>query len=373
MRQDRRRDRRTASAKVVMAAGLGLIVSCTLLSTPLGSTMTASTMNGTASKGLTDVPGLKVGHFTLQERPTGCTVVLAEQGAVAGVDVRGAAPGTRETDLLNPINTVSEVHAIVLSGGSAFGLDAASGVVRYLEERKIGFKMSTGVVPIVPAAVLFDLGVGDPKIRPTADCGYKAAAAANDGPVARGDVGAGAGATVGKLAGGGRAMKGGIGSATFTLPDGLIVSALIAVNAVGDVIDPATGRVVAGVRSEDGRSLADARILIRNGLPPRARSGENTTIGIVATNAKLTKIQATRMAQIAHDGLARAIYPVHTPFDGDTLFAMGTGHWTGEPNLLTLGTLAADATAAAILDAVRNSQGLPNLPAVRTLDASARP
>ena len=216
-------------------------------------------------KGLTDVQGIKVGHFTLSERPTGCTAILAQDGTTGGVDVRGGAPGTRETDLLSPENTVQIVNAITLSGGSAYGLDAAQGVMRWLEEHNIGYKVGAGVVPIVPAAILMDLGFGgDWKIRPTADCGYKAAAAASDGPVAEGNVGAGTGATVGKM-GQGRSMKGGLGSASITLPDGLVVAALVAVNAVGDVIDPATGKVVAGVRTEDGKGLADVRSLLRTG------------------------------------------------------------------------------------------------------------
>ncbi len=221
---------------------------------------------GTAGEvGPSPVAGLKVGHHTLDTRPTGCTVILAEGGAVAGVDVRGSAPGTRETDLLNPLNLVDQVHAIVLSGGSAFGLDAASGVMRYLEERRIGFPTAYGVVPIVPAAILFDLGVGNPKIRPDAGCGYAAAAAASAGPIPEGNVGAGAGATVGKMLGMDRAMKGGIGAASITLPDGVVVTALVAVNAYGDVIEPATGRVIAGVRTADGNGLADARVLLRSG------------------------------------------------------------------------------------------------------------
>ena len=210
---------------------------------------------GTASGGLTDVAGIKLGHYTLSQRPTGCTVVLVEDGAVAGVDVRGSAPGTRETDLLRPTGLVDQVHAIVLAGGSAFGLAAASGVVQYLEERGIGFVTPTAKVPIVPAAILYDLGVGDASIRPTAECGYRAARAATDGPVVEGNVGAGAGATVGKLAGAGRAMKSGLGSASVSLASGLTVAALVAVNAVGDIIDPHTNRIVAGLRSEDGTAL----------------------------------------------------------------------------------------------------------------------
>ena len=325
------------------------------------------------TKGLTAVEGVKVGHYTLQERPTGCTVVLVEAGAVAGVDVRGAAPGSRETDLLNPVNSVEQVHAIVLAGGSAFGLDAASGVMRYLDERNIGFDARVTKVPIVPAAILFDLGVGDPKIRPSAECGYRAATAATTGPVQEGNVGAGAGATIGKLAGAARAMKAGIGTASITLPDGLTVAALVAVNAVGDVIDPSTGKIIAGLRAEDGQGLADSRAFIRTGALQQARAGQNTTLGVVATNARLTKAQAAKVGQMAHDGLARAISPTHTPFDGDIIFALATGTHEGGVNLLTVGALAADMVAEAIVRAAREATGIPGYPAARDLNApSAR-
>lgn len=319
-------------------------------------------------QGLTAVAGLTVGHHTLAGRPTGCTVVLAGEGAVAGVDVRGSAPGTRETDLLKPENTVDRVQAIVLSGGSAFGLDAASGVVRYLEERGLGFPTRAGRVPIVPAAILYDLAVGgDPKIRPTAECGYRAASAASTGPVAEGNVGAGAGATVGKLAGPGRAMKAGIGTAAIALSNGLVVAALVAVNGVGDIIDPRDGKVVAGVRTEDGRGLADARALLRSGALLQGRPGENTTIGVVATNATLTKTQATKVAQMAHDGLARAMVPAHTPADGDAIFALATGRLAGEANLTLVGALAAEAVADAIVRAAHAATGIPGYPAARDL------
>jgi L-aminopeptidase/D-esterase-like protein len=325
-----------------------------------------------ASKGLTAVEGLKVGHFTLSERPTGCTVILAADGSVGGVDVRGGAPGTRETDLLNPVNNVQIVNAIVLSGGSAFGLDAASGVMRYLDEHNIGYPVgNNGVVPIVPAAILMDLGFGgQPKIRPTADCGYKAAQAATDGPVAEGNVGAGAGATIGKTAGPGRSMKAGIGSSAIVMPNGLVVAAIVAVNAVGDVINPANGQVIAGVRTPDGKGLADARKLLRTGnmfrqAPPRA--GENTTIGIVATNAKLTKVQAQKIAQMAHDGYARAISPVHTPGDGDTIFSIATGKFTGDVNYGLIGALAAEAMADAIVRAATQATSSNGVPAAREL------
>jgi L-aminopeptidase/D-esterase-like protein len=326
-----------------------------------------------SDRGLTAVDGIKVGHHTLTERPTGCTVVIVEKGATAGVDVRGSAPGTRETDLLNPTATVDQVHAIVLAGGSAFGLDSATGVVRYLEQHGIGYKFGGAVVPIVPAAILFDLGVGDGKIRPNADCGFAAAQAATTGPVAEGNVGAGAGATVGKMGGRGRAMKGGVGSASIVRADGLVVAALVAVNARGDIVDPHTGKIVAGARTEDGKGLIDVRTLLRGGgadaakdLPP-SEPLQNTTIGVVATNATLTKSQATKVAQMAHDGLARAIVPAHTTGDGDAIFALATGTRTGAADVDTIGALAADAMSEAILRAVRAATSIPGYPAARDL------
>ena len=326
-----------------------------------------------AVKGLTDVEGLRVGHVTLTERPTGCTVVLVDgQGVPGGVSQRGAAPGTRETDLLDPLNLVDKVNAIVLSGGSAYGLDAAQGVVRYLEERNIGWDVgAAGVVPIVPSAILFDLWFGgDPKIRPTADCGYRAAMAATSGAVAEGNVGAGAGATLGKVAGRERAMKGGVWSAAIRLPNGLVVGALVAVNAIGDVIDPATGQVVAGVRTADGKALADARRLLRDGSLLRAaapRAAENTTIAVVATNARLSKTEVNRVALMADDGLARAISPTHTIGDGDTVFALATGRWPGQADASIVGALAADVLADAIVRAAARATALGGLPAARDL------
>ena len=322
-------------------------------------------------RGLTAVAGVEVGHHTLAARPTGCTVVLAEAGAVAGVDVRGGAPGTRETDLLDPAKSVQRVHAVVLAGGSAFGLDAAGGVVRYLSERGVGYDTGVAKVPIVPAAILFDLGVGDPAVRPGADCGYRAAEAAAAGPVAEGNVGAGAGATVGKLGGAGRAMKGGTGSAAVTVPGGLVVAALAVVNAVGDVVDPATGRVIAGVRTPDGKRLADARTLLRAGAGAGGRQGENTTLGIVATNAALSQAEATAVAQMAHDGFARAIVPSHTPSDGDAIFALATGRHDEPVRAGTVGALAAEVMAEAVLRAVRAATGIPGYPAAR--DIASRP
>jgi L-aminopeptidase/D-esterase-like protein len=318
-----------------------------------------------SSGGLTDVEGIKVGHFTESRRPTGCTVVLCEKGAVAGVDVRGGAPGTRETDLLNPINTVQQVYGVVLSGGSAFGLDAASGVMRYLEEKGIGFPFGGAFVPIVPAAVLFDLNVGDPKIRPNADSGYAACRAANAGPVAEGNVGAGAGATVGKLFGMQYGMKAGLGTASLRAgKDGLIVAALAAVNAAGDVYLPRTGELLAGARTPDGRRLRNTIAQLRAGesISVAQNDQKNTTLAIVATNARLTKDQATKVAQMAHDGLARAINPVHTPYDGDTVFALATGTLDAAVDVAAVGALAAEVVAEAIVRAVLRATSLPGYP-----------
>ncbi len=321
--------------------------------------------------GLTAIPGLKVGHFTLSERPTGCTVVLAEGGAVGGVDVRGGAPGTSETDLLDPVNTVQEIHGVVLSGGSAFGLDTRSGVMRYLEEKGVGYRMGEILVPIVVGAVIYDLPVGDnPRIRPDADCGYRAASHASTETSAEGNVGAGAGATVGKLGGMARAMKGGVGTASITLDNGLTVAAIVVVNAVGDIIDPTTGSVIAGVRTADGRGLADARMLLRAGAWIEPESGANTTLAVVATNATLTKAEATKVAQMAQDGLARTIYPAHTPGDGDTVFSLAMGTFSGAASVSTIGALAADVVAEAIVRAVRAATSIPGIPAMSDMTIS---
>jgi L-aminopeptidase/D-esterase-like protein len=335
----------------------------------------------TGGRGLTEVHGIKVGHHTLAERPTGCTVILVDgEGVPGGVSQRGGAPGTRETDLLDPLNMVDKVNAVVLSGGSAYGLAAATGTVQWLEERKMGWPVGgAGVVPIVPSAILFDLGFGGkPEVRPAPDCGYKAAAAATMGPVPEGNVGAGAGATVGKMGGlvehagypGGRRgpMKGGIGSYAITLPNGLVVAAIVAVNSVGDIIDPDTGRVVAGARSEDGKSVADVRRILRTGnVIATPRAGENTTIGLVATNARLSKTDVNRIALMADDGFARAIYPSHTPGDGDTVFALATGRWQGEASVAVVGALAADAMAEAIVRAVSKADSLAGVPSAKEL------
>ena len=318
----------------------------------------------TTEPGITAVTGVRVGQAEMPGRPTGCTVVLAPPNTVGAVDVRGGAPGTRETDVLAPDNTVSIVNAIVLSGGSAYGLDSATGVVKYLAEHGVGYRVGSNVVPIVPAAILYDLDVGGhPEIRPDATCGYRAASSASPGPVAEGSVGAGAGATVGKSAGPARAMKGGLGTAALRGPAGLVVGAIVAVNAVGTVIDPRTGHAVAGVRTPDGKALADPFALIRGGGSTRSSSMANTTIGVVATNARLTKGTALRVAEMAHDGLARAIVPSHTPSDGDTLFVLATGELTSDANVGAVGALAAEAVSDAILRAVRLAKGLPGLPA----------
>ena len=337
-------------------------------------------MTGTGS--LTDVPGIRVGHCTDTRRPTGCTVILTPEGAVAGVDVRGAAPGTRETELLSPLNAVEKVHAVLLAGGSAFGLDAAGGVMRWLDERGFGAPVGAAPgpgstdtrirVPIVPAAILFDLWVGDASVRPDAASGYAACVAASTQPVPEGNVGAGAGATVGKLFGIERAMRGGIGSASVTV-GGITVAALVAVNAVGDVIDPASGRVVAGARTADGTALLGTmRSLLRGEWPAPLQTGTATTLGVVATDAVLTKAQAGKIAQMAHDGFARTINPVHTMTDGDTVFALGTGASGRSASITLLGALGAEVMAAAVLRAVRaatrlTGPGLPDLPAAGDL------
>lgn len=313
---------------------------------------------------ITDVAGIEVGHFTDPRRPTGCSVVIAREGAVAGVDVRGAAPGTRETDLLAPGNLVEHVHAIMLAGGSAWGLEAATGAVRWLEEHGVGLDVGVGRLPLVPAAVLFDLHVGDMKVRPDAAAGYAACNAATCEPPAEGNVGAGAGAVVGKMFGLQHAMKGGVGTASVTVA-GVTVGALIACNAVGDVVDPDTGRPLAGARAADGLTLRDTRHALLRGEPPHPLlAGSNTTIGVIATDARLTKVQAQRLAVAGHDGLARSINPVHTMSDGDTLFTLATGHVPHHPGMMVLATMAAEAVARATVRAVlaartlRTAEGL---------------
>jgi L-aminopeptidase/D-esterase-like protein len=353
-----------SSILVVLAASSGLTA---LLADQFVAAAVQNTGTAGTNRTITAVAGIRVGHHTLVERPTGCTVVLVDGNAVGGVSQRGGAPGTRETDLLDPLNMVDNVNAIVLSGGSAFGLDTAVGVVRWLEERGVGWDTRVARVPIVPAAILFDLGVGaNPAVRPTADCGYRAAQAANDAPAAEGSIGAGAGATLGKFGGLGRPMKGGIGSAALILPNGLVVGAIVAVNAAGDVVDPDTGMVVAGARNADG-TLADARTILRSGAVFGPSVGENSTIGVVATNASLSKADVNRMALMADDGFARAIVPSHTSGDGDTLFSLATGRWKGSANVSVIGALAADVVAQAIVRAATQATGVAGIPAVRDL------
>jgi len=348
---------------------LGLPLAAALPGMSLSNALAEDVSIDVPGGSITDVPGLKVGHHTLTERPTGCTVLLCENGAVAGVDVRGSAPGTRETDLLNPINSVDKVNAIVLSGGSAYGLDTATGVMRYLEEHKMGYPIpSLGVVPIVPAAILIDLWIGDFKIRPSAEDGYKACVAASSSPAEEGCVGAGAGATVGKMFGPKFAMKSGIGTASVKVGDtGIIVGAIAAVNAAGDVFYPETQKIIAGARSEYGKGFRNSMTQILNGYRVVKSVGSNTTIGAVATNVPFNKTQMTKIAQMAHDGYARTINPIHTMYDGDTIFALSTGTLKVEAELSAIGAIAAVVMARAVARAAIQATSLPKfgLPAYR--------
>jgi L-aminopeptidase/D-esterase-like protein len=324
------------------------------------------------ANGLTDIAGIRVGHATDRAAVTGCTVVLfGKEGAVAAVDVRGGAVGERELETLRPGHLVERIHALLLAGGSAFGLDAAGGVMRYLEERRIGFDTGIARVPIVPAVILYDLGIGEPHRRPDAAMGYEAARRASAGPVAEGSVGAGTGATVGKLFGIERATKGGLGSATAALGRGLKVSALAVVNAFGDVRDPATGEILAGLRSAPRSArFSDTQAQIRRGAVRRsfalpARPGANTTLAVVATDARFERRSLQRIAAMAQAGLARAIAPVHTSFDGDVVFAVSCGKKRADVN--TVGTLAAEVLARAIVRAVQKASSLGGVPALRDL------
>jgi len=311
---------------------------------------------------LTDVRGLTVGHATDLEGLTGCTVVLCGKGAVAGGSVRGLAPGTRETALLRPGTLVSEVHAVLLTGGSAYGLAAADGVMRYLEEHGIGYKVAEGRVPIVPAAVLYDLGIGDSAARPDASMGYAACQAAQDGEVLQGNVGAGTGATVGKLLGGKRATKGGIGTASVRAGR-LVVAALVAVNAFGDVVDPSRGAIIAGTRKGDG--FVDSAQAMRGRLVREALAFQNTVIGVVASNARLDVASTNQVAEAAHDGLARVVRPSHTLFDGDTLFALSTAQVRAALPLVS--DMAAEAVALAILNGIWAAADAGGLPSASSL------
>jgi L-aminopeptidase/D-esterase-like protein len=320
---------------------------------------------------ITDVRGIEVGHAQNDEALTGCTVILCRKGAVAGVDVRGGAPGTRETDLLNPVNLVEKVHAITLAGGSAYGLEAASGVMKYLEENKIGFNTGIARVPIVPAAILYDLGIGQADVRPDSTMGYQAAAQTSSAPPAEGNVGAGTGASVGKMFGANLSIKSGEGTASMDIGGGVVVGALVAVNAWGDVVDPDSNEIIAGLRSGKvgtrrvgGKEyFADTLSMMKK---PAGRSlmklaiRANTVIGVVATNAKLTKAQATKVAQMAHDGLARTIRPAHTMQDGDMIFALSTGN--RKSDVTSVGSFAAEVMAQAIIRAVKMAKTAGSLP-----------
>lgn len=311
----------------------------------------------TTNETLTAVQGIRVGHATDQEAVTGCTVILCPPQTVGGVDQRGSAPGSRETDLLRPSKLVQHVNALVLAGGSAYGLAAADGVMRYLEERSIGYATASGVVPIVPAAILYDLDIGRADRRPNAEMGYAACQAASEAPVPQGSLGAGTGAVIGRFMGLRHAVKGGIGSAAMHFGSGLVVAALIAVNALGDIVDE-HGRIMAGVQ-QDGQFLGALNLLKMQLNAPST----NTVIGVVATNARLSKEDANAVAAAAHDGIAQAVRPAHTPFDGDTIFALATGQV--EASLLTVSAFAAEVTAAAIRNAVRAAESLGGVPAIR--------
>jgi L-aminopeptidase/D-esterase-like protein len=324
------------------------------------------------SNAITDIEGVRVGHADDEAALTGCTAILCEGGAVGGVDQRGGAPGTRETDALHPVHLVERVHGVMLAGGSAFGLDAASGAVRYLEERGVGLDVRVARVPIVPAAILFDLGLGRADVRPDAAMGYRACEAASDRRPDEGNAGAGMGATVGKVLGMGQAMKSGIGTASMEIGGGIRVGAIVAVNAFGDVVDPRSGAIVAGARSKQLGTLrlgapgyfADTLEVMRT-LAGRTILGfasrGNTVIGVVATNARLNKEHATKLAQMGQDGVARTIRPAHTMLDGDTIFALALGKKEADVNIV--GAFAAEVVAQAILNAVRSAKPVAGLPA----------
>jgi L-aminopeptidase/D-esterase-like protein len=316
-------------------------------------------------QGITAVAGVQVGHAGDRDACTGCTVILCEGGAVGGVDVRGWASGTRELDVLGSHHLVAQIHGILLAGGSAFGLDAAAGVMRYLEERGIGFDVGMTKVPIVPGAILFDLGIGDSRSRPDAAMGYRACQAARADGVEEGSVGVGTGATVGKLFGVRHAMKGGVGSASMELAGGLRVGALAAVNAFGDIRDPTTGAILAGARDPDTGELADTVAQMKQGRLRRAFHVQSTTLAVIATNARLNKAEAILVARMGQGGLTRTISPVHTTFDGDVVFTLATGQVEGDVNLV--GQVGAEVLGEAVLRAVKTATSLGGLPAYRDL------
>lgn len=311
-----------------------------------------------------DVKGIKVGQVQQMEGLTGCSVIICEEGAVCGVDVRGSAPGTRETDLLDPINMIQKVHAVVLSGGSAFGLEATCGVSKYLEENGIGFDVGVAKVPIVTGAVLFDLGVGDPKCRPNIDMGYEACKVASYTKLEQGNFGAGCGATVGKIKGSSYCTKGGIGSYSIKLDNGLVVAALIAVNAFGDVYEE--GKVIAGVLNDNKDGFLNTYNLMKQGVNKGGFNIDNTTIGVVATNAKLDKAQCKKVSQMAHNGYAKTIFPIHTPHDGDTIFTLATGEI--ETDITLLGSLATEVVEKSIINAIKNAKSINNIPSYNEIN-----
>ncbi len=317
---------------------------------------------------ITSVPGIEAGHYTDADNATGCTVLLCRSGAVGGVDVRGGSPGTRETDLLQPTRRVDQLFAVALSGGSAFGLDAATGVMAWLEEHGIGFRVSPEIiVPIVSSAIIYDLGLVTSKVRPGPQAGRAACDATSKAPLAEGTVGAGTGATVAKTGGTARAVKGGIGSASLRFGSGVAVGAVVAVNAIGGIWDYTSGQVVAGPRRENG-GFDDPVGILLDGTPPASPTGPvNTTIGVVATDAVLSREEANYLARVSHDGLAMTIRPCHTIRDGDTMFAMATGESGTRADLTSLGAAAVEVTAQAVLRAVRRATGLGGIPAVSEL------
>lgn len=310
-----------------------------------------------------DVKGIKVGQVQDTEGLTGCTVVICEEGATCGVDVRGSAPGTRETDLLDPINMIQKVHAVVLSGGSAFGLESTCGVSKYLEEHNIGFDVGVAKVPIVVGAVLFDLIVGDPKCRPNIDMGYKACEAATDKELRQGNYGAGCGATVGKIRGPEYCMKGGIGSYSIKLENGLVVSALVAVNAFGDVYED--GKLIAGVLDDSKKKNLSTYNILKEGFSKGGFSIDNTTIGVVVTNAKLDKAGCKKVSQVAHNGYAKSIFPIHTPHDGDTIFTMATGEI--ESDITLVSSIATEVVEKSVINAIKNANSIKNIPSYKEI------
>ena len=317
---------------------------------------------------ITSVPGIEAGHYTDLDNATGCTVVLCRKGAVGGVDVRGGSPGTRETDLLMPARRVDQLFAVSLSGGSAFGLDAASGVMAWLDERNIGYRVTPEVVvPIVSSAIIYDLGLVTSRVRPGPPEGRAACDAASEAPLAEGTVGAGTGATVAKTGGTHRACKGGFGSYSIKLPGGATVASVVAVNSIGGIRDPFTGKLIAGPRREDGKFDDPVGLLLGETPPSLPEGPVNTTIGVVATDAALSREEANYMARVSHNGLSMTIHPCHTIRDGDTMFAMATGKFAGEVDLTALGAAAAQSTALAVLRAVQLATGLGGIPSVSEL------